>query len=361
MNTFSFKPAARLAGQTAYRPQPRKGDLLRLDANEGLAPPTGFALEALQNRPEALGVYPSAANLERDLAERHSVDPDRILVTAGGDDALARICMATLEPDRRAVLTTPTFEMIPKYIALAGAEPIAHEWWEGDFPADAFTDSITPGATAFIVTPNNPTGLSATRTQIERIARDNPEALIVLDVAYAEFDDDDPTDLARVLPNVVAVRSFSKSRGLAGLRIGYAIGPAPLVESMRITGQPFAVSALSIEVARMSLAHDQRRVDAVVAQVKKERKSLAEALTNLGSRALPSQANFILARFASAPAIHAALLERGIAVRAFPKRQGLESALRITCPGEPMAFARLIDALESIAEESPNWFTGDTR
>ena len=113
MNTFSFKPAARLAGQTAYRTHPRTGDLLRLDANEGLAPPTGFALEALQSRPEALGVYPSAADLERDLAERHGIDPNSILVTAGGDDALARICQATLEPGRRAILTTPTFEMIP--------------------------------------------------------------------------------------------------------------------------------------------------------------------------------------------------------------------------------------------------------
>jgi histidinol-phosphate aminotransferase len=169
----------------------------------------------------------------------------------------------------------------------------------------------------------------------------------MLDLAYIEFADDDPTDLAQRYPNLVAIRTFSKARGLAGLRVGYAIGSAKAITRLRAAGSPYATSGLSLQLAAMSIATDERRVDAFVDRVRVERSELIDLLTRLGAASLPSQANFVLARFDDAAGVWTRLLEQGVAVRRFDASGPLASALRITCPGDTAAFERLITALES--------------
>jgi histidinol-phosphate aminotransferase len=349
-----IQPATRAADARAYaraqRPQPID---LRLDANEGPAP--GPALAAILA--EVAGqftraragaqVYPNAGPLEALLAERLGVGSEQVVVTAGADDALGRIAAATLEPGRSAVCTRPTFEMIPRYIALAGARAVEVGWLGGMFHVEQIIDSArAAGASVvFIVSPNNPTGGVVSGQQLEAVARALPGALIVVDQAYAEFGGEDLTAAALRLPNAVVTRTFSKAWGLAGLRVGYAVGPAAVVGWVRGVGQPYAVSGYSLEVARRWLAAGAGEVGAYVARVREERDELSALLARLGAGVIESSANLVLARFRDAALAADMLAGLGIAVRAYGGHGELRDYLRIGLPGSAAGFERLAGAL----------------
>ncbi len=347
------KPVGRLSGLRPYEPPAPEFSIdLRLDANEGPPSDAGRLARLLNNLggtlPELLRRYPDASALERRLAELHGVDPARIVVTTGGDDAIDRLCRAVLEPGREAIVHLPTFVMIPRGIRLAGATPVEIPWREGPFPRGDALDKIAPStAMIALVTPNNPTGAVIETRDILAIADAAPHAAVLVDLAYVEFADADPTPALLTRPNAVLVRTFSKARGLAGLRVGYAIAPPEIARWLRTTGSPYPVSALSLAIAGAVL-DDPASLAATVERARAERGALFALLTGLGARPLPSQANFVTARLADAESARRALAERGIAVRAFPK-PGTEDLLRITLPGDEQGFARLKAALaESI-------------
>lgn len=345
-----FRPSRAFVDAQPYEPPADEdASVLRLDRNEG--PPVssdllGRVRSALDGPTSQR--YPTAARLERRLARRFGFEPDQVVVTAGGDDAIDRCCRVALEPGRNCIIPTPTFEMIGRSAIMAGATVTDIAWGDGPFPTEAIL-SQADGATGLIaiVSPNNPTGAVVSRADIERIAEACPGALIMLDLAYVEFADDDPTDLTQRYPNIVAIRTFSKARGLAGLRVGYAIGSAIATTRLRAAGSPYPTSGLSLQLAAMSIATDERRVEAFVERVRLERRELVDLLTRLGAAPLPSQANFVLARFDDAEDVGTRLLEQGVAVRRFDAAGPLASALRITCPGDAAAFERLITALKS--------------
>ncbi|MBX3366042.1 MAG: TIGR01548 family HAD-type hydrolase [Phycisphaeraceae bacterium] len=351
------RPAPILRALKPYTPgaQPRPIDL-KLDANEGPAP-SGVLLEWLKpNASESLRRYPSAAALEAQIAARHNVTADRVIVTAGADDALERITRAVLSPGREAILTTPTFEMLSRYARLAGADVIEAQWLGEPFDVEAIESRIGPRTAAiFIVTPNNPTGQAIPAESIRRLSAAIPAGLLVVDLAYAEFADEDLTELVLSLPNAVAVRTFSKAWGLAGLRVGYAIGPAEVINWLRAVGHPYAVSGPSLAIASAWYEAGRNRVEAAARRVRLERRELIEHLRDLGATPIESQANFVLARFDpsssdSIPSAHLVsdlLASQGISVRRFPVGSVLEPYLRITLPGEPVAFNRLCTALTS--------------
>jgi len=345
------RPAPILRALKPYSPgaQPRPIDL-KLDANEGPAP-SGVLLEWLKpNASESLRRYPSAAALEAQIAARHNVSPDRVIVTAGADDALERITRAVLSPGREAILTTPTFEMLARYARLAGADVIEAPWLGEPFDVEAIESRIGPRTAAiFVVTPNNPTGQPIPAESIRRLSAAIPAGLLVVDLAYAEFADEDLTELVLSLPNAVAVRTFSKAWGLAGLRVGYAIGPAEVINWLRAVGHPYAVSGPSLAIASAWYEAGRTRVEAAARRVRLERRELTEHLRDLGAAPIESQANFVLARFddprRSAHLVADLLASQGIAVRRFPLGSALESFLRITLPGEAAPFNRLCTAL----------------
>lgn len=343
------RPLGRLDGLTAYRRKSMPACVdLRLDGNEG-ACPDPMLLEMLRAAgPQLLRCYPTAAPLEDALAERHGVDPARVLVTAGGDEGLDRVFRAFCEPGRNVVLPEPSFEMLPRYAALSGCAVREVPWPGGTFPTDAVLDAADQDTTAvFVVTPNNPTGAVATAADLRRVAAALPDALIVLDHAYAEFGDEDLTDAALSLPNVVTVRTFSKAWGLAGLRTGYLLGEAPVVEALRKAGSPYTVPGPSVALALAALDRNAADVDGFVDRVRKERTALAEQLRGHGFDAPDSQGNFVLARGPRSTWLWEALRGLGIAVRRFADRPGLEDALRITCPGESCDFGRLQTAVDA--------------
>ncbi len=357
-------PASRAGSATAYR---RAGGgtaagnsgsarasgerPLKLDANEGplsLLESGGIAGGIAAVLPEALREYPDVAVLERMLCEEMGVDAERLVVTAGGDDALCRICQAVLEPGRTALATTPTFEMIPRYVRLAGATLRETAWMGGAFPVEEIEAGITPDTKAiFVVTPNNPTGGTARAQDLERLSRRAPGALLVVDLAYTEFADEDLTGAALALPNAVVVRTFSKAWGLAGLRVGYAVGGAEVISWLRAVGQPYAVAAPSAAIAAWARAHLSARVKGGIEQVRRERAELTGILRAGGNEVFDSQGNFVLLRSGRAADVAAALGARGIVTRLFTGREELVNCLRITCPGEPAAFDRLRGVLET--------------
>lgn len=316
---------------------------IRLDGNEGPAPDPAL-LGALAD-PELMRRYPDPSGLEARLAERLGVSPDRVLVTAGADDALDRFCRAFVGEGRELILPVPTFEMIARYARVAGAR-IVEVPWNGPFPAEAILAATGERTVAVaVVSPNNPTGAVVSASELEKLAE--LDALLLVDCAYGEYADEDLAARAIALEKAVVLRTFSKAWGLAGLRVGYAVGSPDAITAMRAAGAPYPVSSVSLAIAARWVEEGEGAVLASVERVKEERRALAALLAELGIDARPSQANFVLARFRDAGLVRDCLAGLGIAVRAFPDRPELVDALRISLPGDPDRFARLCHGLRA--------------
>ncbi|TVQ93232.1 MAG: histidinol-phosphate aminotransferase family protein [Deltaproteobacteria bacterium] len=321
---------------------------LRLDANEG-ARPDPTLLDEIQDRARVLGDYPSAASLERALAAWLGVAPERVLVTAGADDAIDRSCRAMLGPGLRATLPEPGFVMLRRYVELTGAQVDAVPWPEGPYPTEGVIEAHTPQTRLVSLTsPNNPTGAVVTPSDLKRVGRACEGALLLVDLAYAEFADHDLTPDALRLENALITRTFSKAWGLAGLRIGYAVGPAQVIGWLRGIGLPYAASGLSLALAERALTDPDRMID-FVSRVRRGRGQLVDALRRAGARPQTSQANFVLARVEDPLWWRDGMAGLGIGIRAFPGVEGLVDAIRIAVPGEAASLERLCRAVATVA------------
>ena len=321
---------------------------LTLDFNESLE-----ALPVSGSAPEASNahLYPWTAQLEVQLAQRMGVDPERVIVTCGADDALERSVRSVCCPGRRAVMIKPTYGMPWRYAITSGAEIIAVPWWRGSFPVDEVCDAAgNDAALIFLVSPNNPTGSVITREEFTAVAERLPRTLILHDQAYREFADPefDLTETALAYPNVVLVRTFSKAWGGAGLRVGYAVGDARIVDWLRRIGQPFPVSRLSLELLEVTLASAAEPSIERIDRIRLERDRLTQLLADLGAEPVPSQASFVLARFNDASWLRTAMAALGIAIRGFPGRSALDNWLRTTLPGNTAAFVRLTGGFRTV-------------
>ncbi len=355
LGTNNLRPSARVVGCEPYAsPAPPFPIDLWLNSNEGPAPPPVLLEEIKACFREVVGRYPSSAGLEFFLADRLGVSSEQVLVTAGADDALYRVCLAMLDHGRELILPTPTFEMLGRYARLAGADVVEADWMGGAYPIEVVLGRTTEQtAMIAVVSPNNPTGSVARAEDLVRLSKRAPHALLLVDLAYAEFADEDLTAVALSLPNALVVRSFSKAWGLAGLRVGYAVGPPRVIQWLRAAGNPYSVSGLSAALAEGWLRADGGALDLLVERVRDERVRLFSALCEIGAKPLPSQANFVLARFRDAKAVWDRLARRGVAVRVFPEHARLKDYLRITCPGDSTAFERLEAALREVGDAPP--------
>ncbi|HWL50143.1 MAG TPA: histidinol-phosphate transaminase, partial [Acidimicrobiia bacterium] len=265
---------------------------LDLSKNEGRSRAEEL-LDAIDDPRRLVGRYPDTSPLRARLAALHGVSEDRVLVTAGGDDALSRCFLARVTEGGEVVSTYPTFEMIPRYAEQRGATLSEVPWWTGPFPVDEVLGAITGDTeAAFIVSPNNPTGGVAGEIDLLKVAGETP--LLVVDAAYVEFADSDPTPGLLDAGNVVVTRTLSKAYGLAGLRVGYLLGSPELVAAIGAYGNPYPVSALSAALAETRLARPISELTSFVDEVRRERVVLTGDLIGLGARPLPSQGNFVL-------------------------------------------------------------------
>lgn len=344
-------PTPFLEGLTAYAvPRAQIPVDLVLDANEGRPPPPALLDALVVAGPEALRRYPDPGPLERRLADRLDLPHDHVLLTAGADDGLERACRVSLAPGRRMILPEPTFAMLPRYVALTGAERVSIPWFEGPYPTDAVLARVDATTTAIsVVSPSNPTGEVATEGDVRRLAAAAPHALVVLDHAYVEFGDEDLTGLVRELPNLVVLRTLSKAHGLAGLRVGYAVGSPRIIGWMRAAGHPYAVSGPALVLVDRWLDGADPAVAGYTARVRAEREALGAALRDAGLRVTRSQANFAYGIGARARWLRAGLSGLGIGVRDLPGPSPGVGSLRITCPGDAADLARVLHALATAA------------
>lgn len=345
---MAMQPAARLERLGPYQPPPDDERIdLRLDANEGVGPGASV-LEALRGvDADTVRRYPSAVFLERALADRWGVDPSCVVVTNGGDDAIDRLCRATVEPGRTMVTHAPSFEMIERSARLAGGQVLTVAWEQGPFPVSDLLALVSErtGLVA-LVTPNNPTGATIDLHHLVEVAQAAAQsgAVVLVDLAYVEFAATDPTSALLEERNVVVVRTFSKAWGLAGLRVGYALTSATVAGWLRTVGGPYPTASTSLAAAAACLSTDVR---SYVDQVRSERERLTALLAALGGWPLASEANFVTCRSVDAGGVREGMARRGIGIRAFASPM-LGDAVRITLPGDEAIFGRLTRALSEV-------------
>lgn len=343
-----LKPAPAIAGISHYQvPRPKAPVDLYLDGNEGVLPPRSLFNLLVEKGPQVVRNYPSPKALESQIAESWGVLPEQVVLTCGADSALDAAARAVLAPGREAILPFPTFEMIERYCRFTGCTIVEVQRPDGSFPVkEVVAARSDKTAAVFIVSPNNPTGSVISEEELRSISAAFPDSMLIVDLAYVEFADIDLTRAALALGNAIVIRTLSKAWGMAGLRVGYAVGPLNLIKWVHAAANPYGVSGPALVMAAEWLKQGRPAMSEFVAKVCREREQLNTLLTNLGCSISPSQSIFSFARTDRASWIHAALGSLGIAVRAFPGRRGLEDALRITCPGDDALFKRLCAALE---------------
>ena len=339
------------SGRVAYRDvplyatEPTRCDIdLSDNTNLWGAPPS--AQEAMRDVANgAFTRYPSAYALElKDaLAAYAGVDRSRIVTGCGSDDVLASAIRALADPGESLAFSAPTFTMIPVFAQINGVIPVSVPMtpaWDID------PDSLvaTGARIVYVCSPNNPTGTCVSREALERLIAIAP-GMVILDQAYAEFADESWTDLAAASDRVLVVRTMSKAFGLAGLRIGYAVGAPAVVAEVEKSRGPYKVSVAAERAGLAVLANDRTWVAARVTEARISRDRLAESLRKLGLAPLPSQANFVLVPVRNAAEVSRRMRAHGVAVRTFEGLPSIGDALRITAGPAPM-MERAIDALE---------------
>jgi histidinol dehydrogenase len=328
--------SAALHGRPSYRDialyaPDRSAARIDLSDNTNLwgAPPTAARVIRDAATP-ALTRYPAlyAADLQSALAEYTGARREEIATGCGSDDVLDSAIRAFAEPGDRVAYPDPSFAMLPLFAKMNGlagvAVPLTSHF---DIDADAMLD--TGARIIYLCSPNNPTGTAAARATIERVIARAP-GLVILDEAYAEFADDGFLADALRSDRLLVVRTMSKAFGLAGLRVGYAVGHAELVAEVEKSRGPYKVNALAERAAVTALREDRPWVQARVADVRENRARLRDALTALGLAPLPSAANFVLVPVPDAGPAAQRLRAAGVAVRPFVALPGIGDALRIT-------------------------------
>lgn len=324
-----------------YRPPEFTAPIdLDLSKNEGKATATGLPFTS-EEVAELTVRYPDTSDLRQVVADWQGLPESQVLVTAGGDDALFR-CFLSIAGGVVAA-TTPSFEMIRRYAWQTRSPLIETPWWDGDFPVGEFVG--IEADLAVVVSPNNPTGSVIGPADLRKVAGEFP--LVVLDAAYTEFADDDLTSDALEMGNVVVVRTLSKAFGLAGLRVGYLLGPAELVERMAEFGSPYSLSSLSAAVAAELMDGLPEAARSFVDGVRSERERLVLLLEELGCSPLPSQANFVLATDVDPGWLVPGAAALGVGLRHF-EDDVLGKCVRITLPGDSDSYARLERTLRSL-------------
>jgi histidinol-phosphate aminotransferase len=321
---------------TPYTPgeQPKIANLIKLNTNECPYPPSPKVLNAIQTAVNGdLRLYPDpdSTALRQAIADYYAVGRDHVFVGNGSDEILAFAFQALLNQDGPLVYPDITYSFYPVYCQLNGitAQTVP---LNDDFSLDL--DAIPDHAGAVIFpNPNAPTGQVVSLEAISRLCRRLPDQVIVVDEAYVDFGAKTAVPLVKDHPNLLVVQTFSKSRALAGLRVGFAIGQPELLAGLERVKNSFnsypvdrlaSAGAIAAIEDRAGFEHDRQRIMAT-------REWLTGQLQHLGFDVVPSQANFVFARHPQYDAgeLAVALRERAIIVRHF-RLPRIDQHLRIT-------------------------------
>ncbi|MGO2278057.1 MULTISPECIES: histidinol-phosphate transaminase [unclassified Psychrobacter] len=347
--------------------QPQHDNLCKLNTNENPFPPSPKVGEAiakvLEQQADELRLYPApeSNDLRAALAQSYNLDINQVFVGNGSDEVLALVFASFFLKERPLLSPDIGYSFYPVYAQTFGVELVQIPL-EEDFSIDP--DAYRqPCSGIIIANPNAPTGLLLSLADIRKLASEHSNAVIVIDEAYIDFAQIDESDvdapvsavsLINECDNVIVTQTFSKSRSLAGLRVGMAFGNASLIEAltrMKNSFNSYPLDKLAQAGATASVL-DTEYFEQTRQQVIDLRTSLTSELTALGYNVLPSHANFVFARpkDGDASTVASALREQGIIVRHFNKPR-IAEYLRITI-GTAEQNERLIDALKALQAEA---------
>ena len=314
--------SGRIREMTPYVPgeQPRGRTFIKLNTNECPYPPSPRALEAVRAAAgDSLRLYPDPECLElrQTIARRYRLSENQVFMGNGSDEVLAFAFQAFFDPEREIVFPRVSYSFYPVYARYFGLR-YRQVPMKDDFSVDLDAMMRENGGVV-IPNPNAPTGMALPLERIEALLRANPEAVVIVDEAYVDFGADSAVPLIRDYPNLLVVQTASKSRALAGLRVGWALGSSNLIDGLRCVRD--CINSYTVDrVAAAGLKgamEDEGYFQSVRGRVMATRDRTSQRLAELGFSVLPSRANFL---FVSRPgvsgeALQAGLRERGILVR----------------------------------------------
>lgn len=341
-------------GLTPYVPgeQPKLANLVKLNTNENPYGPSPKALAAIRaEAADTLRLYPdpNADRLKQAVAAFHGIEANQVFVGNGSDEVLAHIFLGLLKHERPILFPDITYSFYPVYCGLYDVAfetvPLADDF------SIHIADYQKPNGGIIFPNPNAPTGRPLGLAEIEALLQANPDSVVVIDEAYIDFGGETAIPLIARYPNLLVVHTLSKSRSLAGLRVGFAVGNAELIEALErvknsFNSYPLDRMAIAGAVAAME---DREHFDTTRKAVIATREKLVADLTALGFEVIPSAANFIFARHPQHDAEKSALAlrQRSIIVRHFKSPTRIAQYLRITV-GTDAECAALVDALKEI-------------
>ncbi len=331
--------------------QPKIQNLLKLNTNENPYPPSPKVVEAVQkvlaNGADVLRLYPDpdASELKQAIAKQQSVPVEQVFVGNGSDEVLAHIFKAFFVQELPLLYPDITYSFYPVYSQFFGVKTKVLPL-NDDFEI-VVDDYKQPNGGIIITNPNAPTSIALGLSAIEEVLQANPNSVVVIDEAYVDFGAESAVALVEKYDNLVVCQTTSKSRSLAGLRVGFAIAQPHLIaalEAVKNSFNSYPMDRFAIAAAVASF-EDQAYFEAQNAKVIASREKLTAQLKELGFKVLPSAANFIFASLPSKDAgeLAAELREHGIIVRYFNKPR-INQFLRITI-GRDEQNQRLIDTL----------------
>src|SRR5665213_3501635 len=302
--------------------QPRMTDLVKLNTNESPLAPSPRALEAIRTEAaDTLRLYPDpqATALRAALAAYHQVRPEQVFVGNGSDEVLAHAFAALLKHDAPLLFPDITYSFYPVYCRLFG---IGYETVRLDQAMRIrIADYRRPAGAVIIPNPNAPTGIALSRNEIATLLEQHPDAPVVIDEAYVDFGAETAIPLVASHPNLLVVQTMSKSRALAGLRMGYAIGEAALIEGLERVKDSFNSYPLGrpVQAGAIAAIKDEAFFQQSRAAIIAGRARLNAGLAALGFGVLPSSANFVFARHPdhNGRDLAVALRQRAVLVRHF--------------------------------------------
>lgn len=333
----------------AYTPgeQPKQPGLVKLNTNENPYPPSpdvGKAIAAIA--PDALRLYPDPAciALREAVATLHGVTVDQVFAGNGSDEILALCTRAFVEDDGAIGYFMPSYSLYPVLAAIRNVPGVACELtdtfeWPARDPA--------PASLFFLTNPNAPTSMRFPKERVRRFCRFFP-GVVLVDEAYVDFARESCLELTREFPNVLVMRTLSKSYSLAGIRCGYVVGPEPLVSALFKIKDSYNLDRLTQGIATAAIG-DQQTMRANTERIKRTRERLAAELVRRGFAVCPSETNFLWVKppKTTAAVVFQGLKQKGILVRYFPGRR-TGDYLRITI-GTETEVDRLLDALGDLA------------
>lgn len=354
MSRFLSPEAARLAPYTPGE-QPVDMQYVKLNTNESPFPPSPRVLQALsQEEAGRLNLYsdPACGRLNRAIAARYGLAPENVISGNGSDEVLAFAFRALCGTGRGVAFADITYSFYRSQAALFGLEETIVPLRE-DFSLNVDDYMDFPG-TVVIANPNAPTGMALPRLDIQRLLEANPDRVVMVDEAYVDFGGESCAPLVGQYDNLLVVQTMSKSRSLAGGRLGFALGSRELIDALnrvKYSFNPYNVSRLSI-LAGAAAIEDEDYFQSCCRTIRDNRAWLTGQLEELGFSVLPSQTNFVFAKSGkiSGGALYRGLKERGVLVRWWAGSGRIEDFVRITV-GSMEQLKILVEQIAALLEK----------